>query len=247
MFWHHSREGRTGWRAWWHFNDRSCFHTEVNWWTHFCHLNVEVTDEGWKFSIAVPPVAIWLCLDGFGLWQPKRKHVFTWDNNREVWLTDRREFNLAVHDWTIRFVPWGRWGEWVTADPWWIRGVSFNLPDVLLGRHRYARETVRRDMQVPIPMPEGCYWGTASFERATWKRPRWFRMTRLSTKVDVAKGVPFAGKGENSWDCGDDGLFGYSVEGHDLDKASAHGVEVVLSQRRKNGMPSQQAITEALG
>ena len=245
MYWHYSREGKTGLRSWWHFGQRSCFHIEANWWTHFCHLSVRATDEGWTFAVGVPPLAIWLCFDGFGLWRPQRKHIFTWDNNREVWLTDQREFTLSMSDWTIRFVPWGKSMEWVAADPWWVRGVSFDFKG-LLGRQTYVSETVRDGIPIQIPMVEGAYTAVAKFERATWKRPLWFGHSRLYTSVDVPKGIPFQGKSENSWDCGDDGLYGYSVQGHDIEKAIAHGVESVLKSRRKYGKPSDAAIREAL-
>lgn len=244
-FWHASREGKAGVRAWWHFGHRSCFHLEANAWTHFCHLSIRATGEGWTLAAAVPPLAIWLCFDGFGLWHPQRKHIFTWDNNREVWLPDQRESGISVSDWTIRLQPWSKSMEWCAADPWWVRGVSFDLKR-LLGRQQYTKEIVKDGIPIQIPMPEGCYRAVATFERCTWKRPLWFASTRLYTTVDVPKGIPFMGKGENSWDCGDDGLYGYSVQGHDLDKAAAHGCESVLKSRRRYGMPSPQAITDAL-
>ena len=243
-FCHASRE-KHGFRAWWHFAERSSIKIEVAWLRSFCFLEAEVTDEGWTFKAALPGLAIWLSFDGCGLWQPKAKHIFTWDNNREVWLTDRRECGISMHDWTIRINPWSRWGEWRTVDPWYVKGLSFDLKR-LLGKQRYVTETIKAGIPIEIPFAEGVYKATAKFEICTWKRPLWFAHTRRYTSVDVPKGLPFSGKGENSWDCGDDGLFGYSVEGHDLEKAIAHGVESVLKSRRKYGHASDAAIREAL-
>lgn len=243
MFWHGSRE-KHGFRAWLHFGSgRRQISTEVNWWGTFCHLGIECNEDGWKFSAALPPLAVWLNLS-IGLWTPKEKHIFHWDNNREVWLTDCREFQIAIHDWTIRLTPWGRWGEWRKGDPWWVRGISLNIPDLVLGRTGHSSEELAK-VPVQIPMPEGAYYGVATVERHTWKRPRWFAHSRLSTRVDVPKGIPFAGKGENSWDCGDDGLFGASAEGG-VEAGVAHFRESVESSRRRYGMPSEKAIQEAL-
>ena len=104
----------------------------------------------------------------------------------------------------------------------------------------------KADIPVVIPMPEGIYHGTAKIELATWKRPLWFAKTQISTSIDCPKGIPFAGKGENSWDCGDDGLFGWGAEGDVVEHAIAHGVEIVLTNRRRYGMPSDHAIQDAL-
>jgi hypothetical protein len=243
---HYMAEGKTGMRAWWHINHRVVFKVEFYWWHTFCHASVDVDDEGWSWSLAFPPFAIFIGFDGFPSWKPQEKHIFTWDHNREVWLTDQRECKVSIHDWTIRFIPWGRSMEWRTADPWWVRGVSLNLPDLLLGKTRYQTVTLKAGIPVKVPMPEGVYAGTAKIERATWKRPLWFARHRVSTWIDVPKGVPFQGKGENSWDCGDDGLFGCGVSGESVERAVGHYVESVLTSRRRYGMPSDKAIQEAL-
>lgn len=250
MFWHTSREPH-GIRAWWHFGrdngPRRCIGVELGWWHRFCHVGVDCDDDGWSLSIAFPPLVFHLSLEGFPLWQPQYTTMATWRNPPEaITLPDRRECRIAVHGWTLWIQPWAKTMEWAAGDPWWVRGVSINLPDLVLGRTRHRLDIVRERIPIAIPMPEGVYQATATFERRTWKRPRWFAKTRFYTAVDVPKGVPFAGKGENSWDCGDDGLFGYSVAGHDLEKAIAHGVETVLKRRRQYGKPSADAIREAL-
>jgi hypothetical protein len=66
-------------------------------------------------------------------------------------IPDDRECSVSVHDWTLRLTPWGRWGEWRTADPWWIRGVSLNLLDAFLGRTKYTTDTVRSGIPLVIP------------------------------------------------------------------------------------------------
>jgi hypothetical protein len=244
MFTHSSRE-KHGFRRWWHFGDRSCFSIELSWWTHFCHTYIETNDNVWTLSLALPPIAIWFKFDGFNLWHPQRKCIATWENNREFWIPESRECKVSIHDWRLRFVPWGKTMEWAKADPWWVRGVSLDVKELALGPTRYEAVQLRT-APLMIPMPEGLYAAQATIERCTWKRPRWFPSMRTYVRVDVPKGIPFAGKGENSYDCDDDGLFGYSVEGESLEKAIAHGIESVLKSRRRYGMPTADTIAKSV-
>jgi hypothetical protein len=159
-----------------------------------------------------------------------------------------RRIEVYFFQWAIWYSVWvGSFASWSRSYPWcrWWRQGNINILDLLGGKWTHTHEVLQSDIPIIIPMPEGSYKAVASFERRTWKRPRWFATTRLYTDVKVPKGIPFAGKGENSWDCGDDGLFGYGVEGHDIPKAIAHGVESVLKSRKRYGMPSPKAIAEA--
>lgn len=98
-----------------------------------------------------------------------------------------------------------------------------------------------------IPMPEGIY-------AATWTRKRYTRrytarVGRLldavrgprahqSWSIDVPGGIPVEGKGENSWDCGMDGTFGFSTgREHNLEEAIGALVGSVLRDRERYGGP----------
>jgi hypothetical protein len=243
--WTHGICERHGYRWWLHIG-RRCLGIEVSWWTHFCHVGAEVDDEGWKLSAAFPPLAIWVSLENFGLWRPTYQTVATWRNPPEtITLPQQRQCRLSIYDWTIRFDPWAKSMEWCRADPWWVRGVSFDVKDFALGRTRYTCEKMGEPFDVPIPMPEGTYRAVFQRQRQTWRRPRWFSHTRDSYDIDIPKGIPFAGKGENSWDCGDDGLFGLSAEGS-IEQAIEHVRASVMRSRRKYGHASDDAIREAL-
>jgi DNA (cytosine-5)-methyltransferase 1 len=119
-------------------------------------------------------------------------------------------------------------GEWRAVDPWWIRGVSIDLALV----------------PCEVPMPEGKYPAVAKVERCTWKRPRWFGRTEIRAWLDIPKGIPHAGKGENSWDCGDDGLFG--IGGASIDDAIENARRSVLRSRERYGNASDDTMREAL-
>lgn len=55
-------------------------------------------------------------------------------------------------------------------------------------------------------MPEGSYRATVTIERDSWTRARWFARRIERAHVDIHDPIPTPGKGENSWDCGDDAL-----------------------------------------
>jgi hypothetical protein len=159
-----------------------------------------------------------------------------------------RQIGFYFHDWAIWYSVWvGTMASWSRDYPWcrWWRQGSLHFAR-LLGKQRYTNVVLREHIPVDIPMPEGVYHGTAKVEQATWKRPLWFRKTRVSTWIEVPKGIPFQGKGENSWDCGDDGLFGCGVSGNDVDEAIGHYVASVLHSRRRYGKPSAESIQKAL-
>lgn len=214
-----------GWkhgRAWLHTRGAygQCLHTE---W-HFGDIRFSVgvdfkgSDKEVLTYLCVPGASIYLGLEGIlsqAFWQKAYN----------------REISLRIHDWKIWLECWADSMGWDSKDPWWQRQ-TFDVKRFLLGKQKYKNEELAKH-DIKIPMPEGLYSATATFERSTWKRPRWPKTVQLSTKVDIPKGIPFQGKGENSWDCGTDGLYGYSVEGHDLDKAIAHGVESVLKYRQR--------------
>jgi hypothetical protein len=115
--------------------------------------------------------------------------------------------------------------------------------DLLLGKSSYSNEVVETIENVVIPMPEGKYIATMQFEISTWKRPRWKAEQRKYTCVKLDNPPRFPGKGENSWDCGDDGIYGCSVAGHDLSKAIGDYVYRVTKYREERA--GRRAILQA--
>jgi hypothetical protein len=235
---HSSKEGRTGWRGWWHFGERDCLRLEVYWWSHFCHAYIDIDDDGWGCSLAIPPFAVFLNLDIRALWKPTRKAI----HYEDLWLTDERECKVSIHDWKIWVTPWGRKMEWHTRDPWWVRGFTIE-PAKLLGQQVADSRIVGRQ-DVIVPMPEGTYKATATTEEWIRGRRFWFKRRSSSVWLEIPKGIPHAGKGENSWDCGDDGLFG--IGGDTVEDAIGRAVASVLRDRRRYGHASPEAVQKAL-
>lgn len=110
------------------------------------------------------------------------------------------------------------------------------------GRTSHESEVVAAGV-CTIPMPEGGYPATWEQKRSTWRHVRWpgkardwFReRSRTDVWVSVGGGIPCEGKGENSWDCGMDGVFG--TGGPTLERAIGNYVAAVMRERERNGGP----------
>lgn len=191
---------------------------EWNLWTHFCGVSMKIDGEtgGLQLHVAFPPVSFWLTLPiHFGL-----------RRGRDVF------FDLAVHDRALWWQFGGNSMEWNSRTPRWQHG-CFHFDDFFLGAQKFT-ERVLSTHEALIPMPEGPYRATVKLEECTWKRARWpFAIVRRTATVDVPKGIPHQGKGENSWDCGEDALFGLSCEAWTLDEAISKTVASVLKSRRR--------------
>jgi hypothetical protein len=114
-----------------------------------------------------------------------------------------------------------------------------------------SRDVEREDLGwVVVPMPEGRYEArvermTVTVRRRRWPWPleRWTRFTFEEFRggplpFAEGKAIPYPGKGENAWDCGMDGCFGFSAAaGKDLPEAVGSLVASVLSSRERRGWP----------
>ena len=109
-----------------------------------------------------------------------------------------------------------------------------DFADLLLGERKYSKQVLQNFENVIIPMPDGIYKAAMQFETCTWKRPLWFPTVKHYTNIELTDKAPtFPGKGENSWDCGDDSIWGMSVEGHSIPKAIGGYVQKVMEYRQK--------------
>jgi len=151
----------------------------------------------------------------------------------------RRELDIYWHEGCLWIShPFEREGgnEWRSADPWWRKIVVLHVVDWLIGRQRYE-EIKGEKFEALIPMPEGTYKAIATPSQEI-RRRRWYWPAKWTTSVwlEIPGGIPHSGKGENSWDCGDDGLFG--IGGETIEDAVARAVRVSLRDRRRYGHDS---------
>lgn len=205
-------------RLWFRSYRRELLSSEWNLWASFCGIGCRADGEGGgtMFHVAFPPIAFWITLP-FG---PKKYQY-----------SNRNYFDISFHDWALWWKFGGDTMSWSSKTPKWKDG-NFNFRDFLLGQVSYSSQ-VLETKDVVIPMPEGSYAGVAKKEFCEWKRPRWFALRKTSIWIDIPKGIPHEGKGENSWDCGKDGLFGCGVDSENYEDAIAHVVKTALRNRRK--------------
>ncbi|MBA7632417.1 hypothetical protein ES703_39963 [subsurface metagenome] len=188
------------------------FKIEYNLWSRFCHLEF-CANEDYTISAALPPVALWF---SFGNAHYKEKEISIEFHHNSLW--------------------WNFWTSnmgWSSKTPYWRRG-SFDFADFLLGRSKYARKVIE-ERDVEIPMPEKTYSAHVELCEDTWKRPRWFSKTIKRIDAKIPKGIPHQGKGENSWDCGEDGCFGMCCPARSIAIGVGKIVGSVLHDRIRYG------------
>lgn len=207
-------------RAWLHFEHHEA-HAEWVIGSVATHLGVKFGDEGILFSFALPLLSLYVGLNGPRFWRDYRK--------------GQKEIRLSVHDWALWWNFWTDPYSWRSSTPRYRNG-SFHVLDFLLGKHRHSE----RDLAwrwVSVPMPERSYYGAARLFESTWRRPRWFpkRLVRVEIKMLDGERVPHPGKGENSWDCGEDGTYGITCAAGTIDAGVGELVKSTLEQRSRYG------------
>lgn len=128
---------------------------------------------------------------------------------------------------------WSRAALW----PGWHLTIAPKPRDWLFGR--MACETTKGDPEpVLVPLPEGNYPGKMRREERVWKRPRWPwpSMKRTDYWIDMDIAPPVPGKGENSYDCDDDGV--YATGGRSPHDAIANVTRAALRDRERYAGPN---------
>lgn len=193
----------------------------------------------------------------------RRRYPWEWVRDLretgEIVRKDRHEYRRKVKHGSL----YGRWLRlfgWLPEYGFEIQ-LKLDPRDLLLGRHTILEETdVTRDragrraltraepqepdgargplsISVMIPMPEGDYPAFLRIQRTVRGRKRWplGRKVGYATDLEVPGGIPFPGKGESSYDCDDDGLYGQSAPGQDVEAAIVKAVSSVLTSRARYG------------
>lgn len=115
------------------------------------------------------------------------------------------------------------------------RRFYINYIDLLLGKSRYSEKVIKETHNVEITLPEGKYPATCEMKDCYWKRPRWpFTKTIRRAFIEIENGIPIPGKGENSWDCEDDAIFGHTGPAESFRDAEKQLVFSILETRFKH-------------
>ena len=122
------------------------------------------------------------------------------------WRADR-SWGFSVFEGAIHITIGAEANGWSDDQPKW-RDIYVNIRDVVFGPATRHEEVIEERDEI-LYMPEKNYTAHVKLVREWWTRPRlWYRLyDQMSCDVSVDGGVPIPGKGENSWDCGDDATF----------------------------------------
>ena len=208
-------------------------------WLYSFHIHFDGVggDDDLSFGVGLWPFSFHVSFAGI---LPKRFQTW-WErrykyNGREIWVYATRDESMVGG---INFV----FNFWRNPDGGELRKtwreLYIHFPDIILspifGSVKHREELIE-ERDVKIPMPEGQYDGHVKLLRSVWKRPRLPFTSKVhhGARIDIPDGIPFEGKGENSWDCGEDGLFGCGADRATYEAAIARAVEITLESRRKN-------------
>jgi hypothetical protein len=176
-------------------------------------------------------------------WCFKRKYIATWDNDREFTLIDGRCYGFYTYEWALSWKWNQRINESLSGGPWW-KQFYFRIDDFFLGRTEYMTHDLMDAENVAFKL------GGKEFimDSVRWYDATWFRrriplslygkkMVRAEMKIN--KPPMRSGKGENSWDCGDDGTFG-------LTTTWEHERPTWLNKKQMTKLAVQDYVTEVL-
>lgn len=231
-------------------------------------LNVTQNDyntEDDNFSVSFPFVSLY-----FGALLPavfKRpfyrvmERVFAYRNPRhsDIYrysMYSDREIECRVYryseTWETEYVV--RWNFW-KAD-----GISYSDEDwwrsqyIVLNRVLFGRENIENregpEVCINIEMPERSYRWVVHEKTLTYSRPRWWLIGKKPVVRIVMSGKPaahnehisFPGKGENDYDLGMDGTFGFRCKTSSVQEFVDKLRENINTTRRRRGWTDEDAI-----
>ena len=146
-----------------------------------------------------------------------------------------KEFSIRFFDRAVWWNVWTDPGGWTNTRPKWRDG-NFKPIDAVLGKEKYTSLKIKA-VPVVVPMPERSYAGVCELTEDTWQRPRWPWPTRVLRRafVEMHEPVPVPGKGENSYDCGEDAIYSIGTSARTASEAVGEIVKSALRTREKHG------------
>lgn len=144
----------------------------------------------------------------------QRKCVATWDGGREFYLTEGRRYGFYFYDWAFVWSFHAKVNESASGDPWWMHQY-IHIDDLLVGKAERLEDRLISAEDIHFKLGGKPF----KMDKIEWERNRRFRRfipyslyhrTWYSVNLEIKDPPMRAGKGENSWDCGDDGSFGLS-------------------------------------
>ncbi len=194
-----------------------------NAWSNFTHLkfNIDSTESDVGFSLACSPISFWFSIGGQWIWKLLKS-------------CQDREFSLSYHHQAIWWNLGTNPNDWSNQIPRWRNG-SFHLDDFILGPSKFSKQKFGEPVGITLYFSEGSYRGTCQLESVTWKRPRWFKHQSQQASIEMQEPVPIPGKGENSWNCGQEAVHGTMLEASSVSEAIGKFTTSILQSREKYG------------
>ena len=193
-------------------------------------------------------------------WYLQRKCIATWDNNREFYLVDGRRYGFYFFEWNCSWSFHAKINESSSKDPWWMRGY-WSIPSLIFGRIETMKDEAwpkGKDVKFSLGGKEFVVDEVKWIIYHNFRRRVPFALYRkrwVSVDMRLSKPPMYSGKGENSWDCGDDGSYGlhcswpyelptYKTVERDLELAVELYVEHVMDDvRRYGGSSSERGVS----
>jgi hypothetical protein len=201
-------------------------------------VNAGDADNEWRLHFSVGLFSLYFGLNLFrisvGHWFHHPLNTEHWPAGGRTFIHDQRELWIYLHDGGLWICPWhDPMGDTMQRKRWYHEIYVIRPVDIIFGRRKCERKILEAG-ECLVPMLEGSYRATYKKELFTWKRPRsLFKKQRIDYWLDIPSGIPHEGKGENSWDCDEDGLFGCG--GGTLEEAIANAVRHSLRDRKRYG------------
>lgn len=177
--------------------------------TQLPHISFRVDggDGEVQFHLALL-LGVWITFQNFipNSWYPQRKSSY----NSEP-LPDERALKIYWFEWAIWWNLWMPEDEWNSTDPKWRRG-SIHFDRLLMGKHSCEWQNLDGGKFV-LPFFEGVYEVEVIKKLRIDSFTRWFTRKSISFEVKCDAGVPHEGKGENSYDQGEDCTFAINFPG----------------------------------
>lgn len=145
-------------------------------------------------------------------WYFQKRCLATWDNNKEFYLVQGRRYGFYFYDWAFVWHFHAKAHESSSKDPWWMHQY-IHLDELVFGKVEMLKAEICSIEDIHFKIGEKEF----VMDSIEWIRYTRFRRFipyslyhRKSIGVDMKIEDPpkRAGKGENSWDCDDDGSYG---------------------------------------
>lgn len=110
----------------------------------------------------------------------------------------------------------------------------FNWKEFLYGKWEYKSEIID-NKRILVPMPEGNYPATVEIKKVSRGYKRSKKQLTSNYQIDLDIPIPYEGKGENGWDCEEDGTYSSNIMANSLEEAIQNLVDSSLKYRVRYG------------